>query len=384
MAEPKASSAAPQTDSKGFNISPTGSPRQAGRSNGLVWNLLMGGAMDRRTFLRRLTAAGAGLALAETPFSPAARANEPSLGRIAYQLGWIKNFQFVGDYVADYKKYYEQYGIGVDFLSGGPVINVEPIVVSGKALVGQSMPDFTANAINKGAALKCIGATYQRNVSAIMSLAKSPLITPRQMIGKKIGIQTNNIVIWHAFLKLNKINPSDIHTIPVQFDFTPLVTGDVDGFFGEVTDDAVHLRAKGYDIHCLLLADFGYKMFTATYTVTADSLTNKAKRSQLVAFMKGDIRGWQDAIKDPAMAAKLAVDVYGKGNGLDLKTEEASCVVANDFIVSPDTKTHGLFWMTPASIEETIATLASAGVKATPDIFTNEILEEAYAGNTTI
>ncbi len=357
---------------------------RGGSADGLVWNLLMGADMDRRTFLRRLTAAGTGLALAETSFSFPVRAIEPGLGGIAYQLGWIKNFQFAGDYVADYRKYYAQYGIEVAFLSGGPVINVEPIVVSGKALVGQSMPDFMANANGKGAALKCIGASYQRNVSAIISLAKSPLATPQQMIGKKIGIQTNNIVIWHAFLKLNRINPSDIHTIPVQFDFTPLVTGDVDGFFGEVTDDAVHLRAKGYDIHCLLLADFGYKMFTATYTVRADSLTDRAKRSQLVAFMKGDIHGWQDAIKDPAMAAKLTVDVYGKSNGLDLKTEEASCVVANDFIASSDTQTHGLFWMTPASVEETIATLAASGVKATPDMFTNEILEEAYAGKTTI
>jgi hypothetical protein len=114
------------------------------------------------------------------------------------------------------------------------------------------------------------------------------------MVGKRIGIQLNNQVIWHAFLRLNRINPADITTVPVQYEFTPLVTGEVDGFFGEVIDDAVQLRTQGIDIHCLLFADFGYNMLTATYEVAADTLTDRAKRAQLVAFMKGDLLGWRD------------------------------------------------------------------------------------------
>jgi ABC-type nitrate/sulfonate/bicarbonate transport system substrate-binding protein len=335
--------------------------------------------MDRRTFLQRLSAIGAGAALAGEAFAPSAWADEP-LERIAYQLGWIKNFQFCGDYIADYRGYYRKCGLDVDLLSGGPTLNVEPVIASGKALVGQGMPDFMANAVNQGAALKCIGASYQRNVSAIISLAKSPLIAPPDMIGKKIGLQVNNLVIWHAFLRLNKIDPSSITTVPVQFDFAPLLTGEVDGFFGEVIDDAVQLKQKGHDIRTLLLGDFGYNMLTATYEVASDSLTDKTKRAQIVAFMKADIMGWQDAVKDPAFAAKLTVDVYGKDNGLDLKAQKESCVVANDFIVSADTQKHGLFWMTPAAVEQTIASLAAAGVKAKPDMFTNEILEEVYQG----
>jgi ABC-type nitrate/sulfonate/bicarbonate transport system substrate-binding protein len=134
--------------------------------------------MDRRTFLRRLGAAGAGVALAGPAFAPWARAQGSGLPRIAYQLGWIKNFQFAGDYIADYRGYYRQFGLEVDLLSGGPTVNVEPILMSGKALVAQSMPDFMANANAKGATIKCIAACYQGNVDAIISLAKTPLTTP--------------------------------------------------------------------------------------------------------------------------------------------------------------------------------------------------------------
>jgi ABC-type nitrate/sulfonate/bicarbonate transport system substrate-binding protein len=331
--------------------------------------------MNRRVFLRGLGATGlawGGL--------PAWAEESPNLGRIAYQLSWIKNFQFAGSYIADSKKYYQQYGIEVDLLAGGPNLSVDPIIVSGKALVGQSSPDFMCNAIAKGAPVKCIGANYQRTVFCMMSMARTPLAGPQDMVGKKIGIQTNNLVIWHAFLKLNKIDPSSIHLVPVQFDFTPLVSGEVDGFFGYANDDVVQIKAKGYDLHYFLFSDYGYKMLNATYSVLVDSLNDKTRRAQIVAFMRGEIRGWQDAIKDPALSAHLTVDVYGQGNGLDLRGEEASCVATNAFIVNADTAAHGLFWMSPAAVAETITTLGAGGVKATPDMFTNEILDEAYKG----
>ncbi len=340
--------------------------------------------MDRRTFLYRMGLAGAGIALGGA-FAPL-RADEavPNLGKIAYQLSWLKNFQFGGEYIADHKGYYRRFGLEVDLLAGGPSAIVDPMVVSGRVLVGQSHPETMANAVAKGASLKCIGANYQTNVNCIMSLAKTPLKTPQDLIGKRIGLQTGNLVVWHVFLKLNHIDPASIHIVPVQFEFSPLVTGEVDGFFGYANDDAVQLKAKGIDIHCLLFADYGYRMFTATYAVASDSLTDKVRRAQLVAFMKGEILGWQDAIKDPALAAHLTVDVYGAGNGLDFKSQEMSCVATYDYIVNDDTKKHGLFWMTPTSVQETVAACAASGITASPDMFTNEILEEAYGGKVTL
>lgn len=337
--------------------------------------------MRRREFIRWLGACCAGSCLSAPPLlATASTANDPtlSLGKIAFQLGWIKNFEFIGEYFADYRKYYQKFGLEVDLLPGGPSVTTIGVVISGVALIGQSSPEIMASSINRGAQLKCIGAHYQRSVSCIASRADSPILSPHNVVGKKIGITMPNLVIWHAFLKLNNIDPKGVNLVPVQADPTPLITREVDGFICDMNDDVVNLRARGYDIHALLFEDYGYKAIHSTYAVLADSLRDKTKRSQLVAFMKSEILGWQDAIKDPALGAKLTVDIYGKGNGLDPKTTEASARVANDFVVSKDTQEHGLFWMTPATIQGTITTLSAGGVKATPDMFTNEILEEAH------
>jgi hypothetical protein len=66
--------------------------------------------------------------------------------------------------------------------------------------------------------------------------------------------------------------------------------------------------------------------------------------------------------------------------GLDQATEERSCRAVNPFMVSADTQAHGLFWMSPRSVQETVETLAASDVHATPEMFTNEILEEARPG----
>lgn len=339
--------------------------------------------MDRRAFMQMLGATAGGVALG-APLLGRSRAawgaDMPELGKISYQLSWIKNFQFGGEYIAEYKHYYKDFGIEVELLAGGPSVAVDPIVASGKALVGQSAPDFMANSISQGASLKCVGANYQKSPYCMISLAGKEMKTPQDMLGKKIGIQTANQVLWQAFLKLNKIDPAKLTTVPVQFDHAPLISGEVDGFFGYSNDDVVEVKSKGHDAKYFLFADYGYKMFTAIYIVTTDTLADKKKRAQLVAFMKGDIKGWQDGIKDFALQAKLTTETYGKELGLDPKEQEQSASMTNELMLSPDTEKHGLFWMTDEAIAETITTLAAAGVKATPDMFTNEILAEAYQG----
>jgi ABC-type nitrate/sulfonate/bicarbonate transport system substrate-binding protein len=341
--------------------------------------------MDRRAFLRTSIAAsglvvGAPLLSACGSSSSAAAPSSSAGGAtaMAYQLSWIKNFQFAGEYIADDKGYFRDAGLAVDLLAGGPNVATDAVAESGKALVTQSSPDFTANAVAAGADLKIIGASYQKSPFSIISMA-TPITSPADLAGKKIGIQAVNQVAWDAFLKLSGIDAGTFTQVPVQHDLTPLVSGEVDGFWGYSNDDAVQLREKGNDITVMLLADHGYLLPTGTYTVRTAALADPATRAQIVAFMKADVKGWTEAIADPALGAKLAVETYGKDNGLDLAGQTASCKASNDLMVTPDTTANGLFTMTPALIRESIATLAAGGITASEDLFDMSVLAEVHA-----
>ena len=161
----------------------------------------------------------------------------------------------------------------------------------------------------------------QKAPQAIMSLAKHPINDPHGMIGKKIGVQAGNLLSFKAFLKLVKIPVSAVDIVPVQFDPSPLAAGTVDGWYAFITNEPFLLAAQGVATHTWLLYDYGYRLYSGTYCARTSSLSDPTERAQIVALMKGEIQGWEKAFADPALAAHLTVDVYGKTNGLDIPTQ---------------------------------------------------------------
>ena len=357
--------------------------------------------LDRRTLLRRGAMGSAGVAVlgagglsallaacSSSGSKPKSSATTGSgstaaadLGKLTFQLSWIKNVEFGGEYLADTNGYYKQMGFSsVELLSGGPTVQQDAVVASGKALVCISAPDITSAAINNGADIISIGAQYQKNPFAVMSLANKPIDTPQDMIGKKIGVQATNEAVWNAFLKANAIDPSSINKVVVQFDPQPLVAGEVDGWFSFVTNEPNLLKVQGVDTHTFLLADYKYPLVSETYVVRKESLTKD--RDKIKAMLKADIMGWHDNLSDPTKGATLAANTYGKDQKLTVEEQTLESKAENKLILTDDTKTNGLFTITPELIDENISTLALANITITKDkLFDMSVLEEVYSEN---
>ncbi|MCM3884419.1 ABC transporter substrate-binding protein [Frankia sp. R82] len=306
-------------------------------------------------------------------------ASAGSFGLLAVRLSWIKNVEFAGEYIADQRGYYKAAGFsGVNLMAGGASATPQDTdVATGKAFIGISSPDITANAITQGAPLKIVGAQYQKNPFAIMSLSKSPITTPQAMIGKKIGVQATNESVWSAFLKANKLDPSSITKVPVEFDPLPLTTGTVDGWFSFVTNEPNSLRVKGYDVTTFMLADHNYPLVSETFMVSNESIARN--RDKVKAALTAEIRGWKDATADAALGARLATTVYGKDLGLDEAEQKLESADQNKLIRTEVTTKNGLFTVTDQLVEENIATLKIGGVDITAEeLFDLSILAELY------
>jgi ABC-type nitrate/sulfonate/bicarbonate transport system substrate-binding protein len=304
------------------------------------------------------------------------------LGALSYRLSWIKNVEFAGSYIADTKGYYKAEGFSsVNLIAGGASATpMEADVATGKALFGVSSPDITGAAILKGAPLKIIGAQYQKNPFAIMSMAKTPIKTAKDMYGKKIGVQVANTSVWDAFIKAAGLDASKIKVVPVQFDPLPLTQGTVDGWFSFITNEPNELRSKGFDVTTFLLADQGYPLVSETYFTTTQTISSKP--DVVKAFLTAEIKGWKDNIADPALGAQLTVDVYGKGLGLTIPEQTLESKSESELILTPDTQQNGLFTVTPALIEANLKTLAIGALKLTADqLFDLSILEGIYKDN---
>lgn len=300
-------------------------------------------------------------------------------GELTIQLSWVKNVEFAGEYFADQNGYFKDAGFSsVNFIAGPAA--TPTIVASGQALVGISDPTRVAPAIaEEGAPVKIIANQYQRSPFSILSLAdKANIQTPEDLIGKRIGIQTGNEPLFYALLDANNISHDSVTVVPVEYDPTPLTTGDVDGFLAYVTNESVILKSQGYDVVNLLYADNGLPLVVHSVVASDDSIANK--RDELKAFLYASIQGWKAAIADPDEAARLAVEVYGSDLGLDPALEKGQAIEATELMVNDDTMANGLFTITDARAKEVVALLNEIGINITESqLFDFTLLDEVLA-----
>ncbi|WP_040784055.1 ABC transporter substrate-binding protein [Nocardia pneumoniae] len=349
------------------------------------------GHLNRRTFLRysSLTAAVLGgsatLAACGGESSDTSGGSTPDgskYGKVAVQLSWLKNIEFAGEYFADARGYFKEAGFGaVDLIAGGAAsTSVEAGLDTGKVWLGLSAPQTTAPAILEGLPAKIVATTYQKNPFAIVSSAAKPIRTPQEMKGRKIGVQDTNQLIFNALLTANGMKPSDVTVVPAQFDPTPLANGEVDGWVSYVTNEPITLAAKGFQNTHFLFADFNLPLVAETLTVAQSTIDKE--RDKLKAFLAAEIKGWKDAVANPAESARLAVEVYGKDQKLDVAEQTEEAIAQNDLVVSPDTAANGLLTMTDALIEQNIAALRTAKIDIKAEqLFDLSVLRELYAEN---
>jgi len=356
------------------------------------------GRLDRRQFLGRSLLAGAGLAAfgggtstvlaacgssskGTTAGTTGGSGGSGQFGAAKFQLSWIEDVEFAGEYIADTNGYFTQAGFSsMALLAGGSGVNQDAVVAAGTALVCISSPDITSPKILQGADLVTIAAQYQKNPFCITSLASNPLPNPQAMLGKKIGVQSTNLSAWKSFLKANDIKESQLTTANVGFDPTPLADGQVDGWFSFITNEPIQLESSGHPVTTFLLNDYNYPLVSQTIVTQTSSIQNK--RDALKALLKADLMGWRASLKDPTIGAHLAVEKYGKSQGLKLDTQILQSKAQNKLILDDRTKSEGIFTVPASEQEATVKTLALGGTNiTTKQLFDMSLLDEVYQEN---
>jgi ABC-type nitrate/sulfonate/bicarbonate transport system substrate-binding protein len=302
-----------------------------------------------------------------------------------FQLASVPDVENAGELVADTKGYFTDEGIDVTLLPGGLTTTVEPLVVSGKCLVGLSATDTTARSVLQGKKLKIIAATLQTTPLAVMSLASKPIATPKDLYGKRLGIQSFQVADFDAFVASVGLEVSKIKLVTSLGDPSILTDGKVDALWVDVTNEPVTLQLQGVATHVWSVSQFGWNMFGDTLEVTDESLADSKVRDTVVHVLRATIHGWQAALADPSSAVATTLSSYGKSLKLDSKQQLASLEAFKGLIETPYTKAHGLLTMSPADIAINLKSIAVEGVVISASkLFDTTVLADAYDGATSI
>jgi ABC-type nitrate/sulfonate/bicarbonate transport system substrate-binding protein len=319
-------------------------------------------ALNRRRFLGLIAA---GSAVSMRPFS--AGAASP----LAMQAAWINDAEFTGYYVAIDNGYYTDEGLDLTYISGGPDVIPESSIIANKADLALTTPDTTVKAIvDQGAKFKIIGAQYQKNPIGIVSLASNPIKTPQDLVGKTLAVPPVNVISVEAVLKINGIDKSKVNIVPYAYDPTPLIKSEIDASLDFTTNVPYTIRTQGAEAVSFLLYDFGFTIFNDTVAVTEDTL--KAKRPELVSWLRASRKGWEENLKDPALYPPKFAETWFKGTGRTIDNEVFFNTAQKPLIETPA----GIFSMGDEAIEKNIQALAQVGIKATREMFDTSLIAE--------
>ncbi|QRM53196.1 ABC transporter substrate-binding protein [Sinorhizobium sp. BG8] len=307
-----------------------------------------------------------------------AAATLPMMGRVAraatpfnFQASWINDAEFSGYFVAVDKGYYAEEGLDLTYLSGGPDVIPESTIVAGKADLTLTTPDTTIKAIvEQNAPFKIIGAQYQKNPIGIVSLAKNPIREPKDLVGKTLAVPPVNVISVEAMLKISGVDRSQVNIVPYAYDPTPLIKGEIDASLDFTTNVPFTIKQAGEEATSFLLYDFGFTIFNDTVVVTEETL--KAKRKEIVAFLRASRKGWEENLKDPAVYPPTFADSWFKGTGRSIENEVYFNTAQKPLIESAG----GIFSMSEEAIEANIKALAAVGIVAKREHFDTTVLEE--------
>lgn len=301
-----------------------------------------------------------------------------SLGTATYQLSWLKDTQWVGEYQADTAGYWKALGLEVDMLAGGGEVDPTAVIVAGKALTGPPSAASIAGAITAGADLKIIATKYQKSPLAIVSLASKPITSVADLAGTTIGVSEFNTVTFETFLSLSGMTSGDLNVVPYNFDPTPLVNGEIDGLLGYINDEPTSLAAQGVETSSLLLADFGYDVISNAYVADGKTLADPTARAQLVALLAGIVQGWTDVIADPAALTPPLLEAYAAELDID-PAVGISIVTATNGLILGDGAVGDIFRLTQAKVDLTLSLLAKEQTAMDASAFDLTLMDDVYA-----
>lgn len=284
---------------------------------------------------------------------------------LSLQLAWLKNMQFPGPYMATEQGYYDEYGLDVELLGGGPSVDSITVVASGEALIGLADSNELAVARGQGIPVVSLGAAFQKSPFGMITMADAPIDTLEGMYGKTVAVSDSSRPTVEALMEREGLDPTQVEFVPKNPDPSVLVDGAVDAYWGFVSSEGAVLASRGEDVVWTLLSDLGEPTYANVYFVMEETL--EENRDLVVSIMAADLAGWEYSVENIEDTVRITESDYQTEDGeYDVMIEQHMAQVE---LIDP-TGSGELLTLDPAIFEANIDSAISGG-----------LLDEAYDVN---
>ncbi|WP_322816559.1 ABC transporter substrate-binding protein [Chloroflexus sp.] len=229
----------------------------------------------------------------------------PEVTKVTMRLQWLPQFQFAGYLVAEARGYYRDAGLDVTILPGGPDAIPLPLVTTGADTFGSTGADTILISREQGIEVVALATWFQASPVAFMVHRDSGIRSPQDFVGRRVGMFYGDNVEteYRALLAATGVNPTSVIEIPGDYSLAPFLERRADVWPVYATDQPYTARAAGADIDLILARDYGVELMGDVLFTTAEFARNNPNTVR--AFVQATLRGWQEALTDPAAAIEI-------------------------------------------------------------------------------
>ncbi len=229
----------------------------------------------------------------------------PEVTQVSMRLQWLPQFQFAGYLVAEARGYYRDAGLEVTILPGGPDTVPLPLVATGANTFGSTGADTVMISHEQGIEVVALATWFQASPVAFMVHRDSGIRSPQDFVGRRVGMFYGDNVEteYRALLAATGVDPLSVNEIPGDYSLAPFLERRADVWPVYATDQPYTARAAGAEVDLILARDYGVELMGDVLFTTAAFA--RANPNTVRAFVQATLRGWQDAITDPAAAIEI-------------------------------------------------------------------------------
>ncbi len=282
------------------------------------------------------------------------------LTEVKFGTNWVAQAEHGGFYQSVADGTYEECGLSVEILPGGPQVNNRALMLAGRIdfhMGGDLLQAFSA--VKEGIPVVSVAAIFQKHPQVIVAHpgeAESweDLKDLTLLIGDN-GFQSYYqwMIAAHGFTAEQRE--------PYTFNPAPFLADTRKGMQGYLSSEPFLVEKEGGFVpNVFLIADAGYSTYATTIETMADTISGSP--DVVKCFVEGSIKGWYNYLYGDNAAANALIQEANPEMSSDKIAYAIEKMLENGIVDSGDALEKGIGVITDAKVEDFYNKMIEAGV----------------------